>query len=359
MTIYGNLTIDEDVRNSNIGLYDLDIRGHVYIYGGGQSTVSFKDCEIEGNIYAKKDYKDMPVGLYIDGDTVENFDRTLVIEKNGAIVKGAGKLDNVNVLTKSKVEIDTDVKNLYVNAKTDNLTITSGTTVDKLSISSSSAKGSTIKLDGNVKEISTNYDITVTGSGDYDKKTGNGKINGKEETIAVTGVTLNKTALTLTEGASEKLIATVKPDNATDKTVTWTSSDSTVAEVDSDGKVTAVKEGTAKITAKAGDKTAECTVTVSKAEEVKVSIEGESTVKMGSTITLTDKVEPEGTAIKSTKWQSGNPRIFTVNKGTITPVSIGTAKVMVTVTTLDNKIYTAEKEITVQKSENYSNKPKF
>ena len=351
MTIYGNLTIDEDVRNSNIGLYDLDIRGNVYIYGGGQSTVGFYDCEIEGNIYARKDYNDTPVGLYIDGDTVENFDGDLYIDDDGAILETGGKLDKVYVLTSAEVKVDTNVKNLYVSAKTNNLTITSGTTVDKLSISSSSAKGSTIKLDGNVKEISTNYDITVTGSGDYDKKTGNGKINGKEETIAVTGVTLNKTALTLTEGASEKLIATVKPDNATDKTVTWTSSDSTVAEVDSDGKVTAVKEGTAKITAKAGDKTAECTVTVSKAEEVKVSIEGESTVKMGSTITLTDKVEPEGTAIKSTKWQSGNPRIFTVNKGTITPVSIGTAKVMVTVTTLDNKIYTAEKEITVQKSE--------
>ena len=53
----------------------------------------------------------------------------------------------------------------------------------------------------------------------------------------------------------------MKPDNATDKTVTWTSSDPAVATVDG-GKVTAVKAGTATITAKAGDKTATCAVTV-------------------------------------------------------------------------------------------------
>ena len=44
-----------------------------------------------------------------------------------------------------------------------------------------------------------------------------------EKTVAVTGITLNKTELTLTAGGKETLTATVKPDNATDKTVTWAS----------------------------------------------------------------------------------------------------------------------------------------
>ena len=353
MTIYGNLTIDEDVENGDVYLDDLDIRGHVYIYGGGENTVSFEDCQIDGNIYARKDYGTTPVGIeFEDSYSAEHFDGTLVIEKNGAIVKGAGKLDNVNVDTDERVDIDINVKNLYVREKTSKLTITAGTTVDKLSISSSSAKNSTIKLDGNVKEISTNYDITVTGSGGYDKKTGSGKINGKEETIAVTGVTLNKTALTLTEGESETLTATVKPDNATNKTVTWTSSDSTVATVDANGKVTAVKEGTAKITAKAGDKTAECTVTVNAEEEnVSVTIDGGDTVKIGSTLTLTAKVEPGETSVESTTWKSSNPEIATVNKGTVTPVSTGTAIITVTVTTSDGKTYTAQKSITVEAAE--------
>ena len=72
---------------------------------------------------------------------------------------------------------------------------------------------------------------------------------------------LNKNALALTEGLSEKLIATVTGDG--DKTVTWSSNNPSVATVDANGRVTAVKEGTAVITATVGGKAATCTVTVS------------------------------------------------------------------------------------------------
>ncbi len=93
--------------------------------------------------------------------------------------------------------------------------------------------------------------------------------------VDVTGVKLDKTAVTIPYGGTEPLTltATVAPDDAADKTVTWASSDTTVATVDKDGVVTAVKAGTATITATAtngtaddttDDKTATCTVTVSK-----------------------------------------------------------------------------------------------
>ncbi len=83
------------------------------------------------------------------------------------------------------------------------------------------------------------------------------------QTVAVTGVSLNKTSLTLTEGDSETLTATVAPANATDKTVTWSTSNANFATV-SNGKVTAVAEGSATITVKTkdGNKTATCNVTV-------------------------------------------------------------------------------------------------
>ena len=82
--------------------------------------------------------------------------------------------------------------------------------------------------------------------------------------IAVTSIELNTTSLTLKEGESETLTATVKPDNATDKTVTWSSSDASIATIDEGGKVTAVKTGTAEIIASAGENSAKCVVTVYK-----------------------------------------------------------------------------------------------
>lgn len=82
--------------------------------------------------------------------------------------------------------------------------------------------------------------------------------------ISVTGVTLDKNTLSLEEGATGQLTASVSPTDATDKAVSWSSDTTTVATVDNTGKVTAVKAGTAKITVKTtdGSKTAVCTVTV-------------------------------------------------------------------------------------------------
>ncbi|MBM6871522.1 glycoside hydrolase family 2 TIM barrel-domain containing protein, partial [Pseudoflavonifractor phocaeensis] len=84
------------------------------------------------------------------------------------------------------------------------------------------------------------------------------------EVVAVTGVSLDAAELALTEGDSANLTATVEPENATDKSVTWTSSDEGVATV-ADGKVTAVAVGEAEITVTTvdGGFTATCVVTVS------------------------------------------------------------------------------------------------
>jgi hypothetical protein len=86
--------------------------------------------------------------------------------------------------------------------------------------------------------------------------------------VAVTGITLNKTTDSIAVGANDTLTATISPSNASDKAVEWSSSDETKATVDGSGKVTGVAEGTATITAKAhGDetKTATCAVTITAA----------------------------------------------------------------------------------------------
>ena len=88
-----------------------------------------------------------------------------------------------------------------------------------------------------------------------------------EEEVKVTGITLDKTKVKLTEWESVILTATVSPENATDKTLTWTSSDQAVAVVQ-DGVVIAISAGTATITARAGNHTATCTVTVIEADGI-------------------------------------------------------------------------------------------
>lgn len=91
----------------------------------------------------------------------------------------------------------------------------------------------------------------------------------KDNTIAVTGVSLNKSTTTLLVGATEKLTVAITPDNATNKNVTWTTSDATKATVANDGTVTGVKAGTATITATTTDGSkATCIVTVNLASLV-------------------------------------------------------------------------------------------
>ena len=138
-------------------------------------------------------------------------------------------------------------------------------------------------------------------------------------TTPVTGVTLNKSTTELIVDQSETLTATVKPDNATNKTVTWESSNTDVATV-SNGKVTAVSPGTAKITATAADgsgKSDTCTVTVI-AKTYSLSVDP-STLNFGS-ITEGDALPAAQTVtVKNT----GNQTV-TLNPPTATNFEIGT-----------------------------------
>ncbi|MGI6634510.1 MAG: Ig-like domain-containing protein [Christensenellales bacterium] len=150
----------------------------------------------------------------------------------------------------------------------------------------------------------------------------------------VTGVSLNKTTLTLLVGNSETLTATVAPENATHKDVTWSSDDETVATVDNSGKVTAVAPGTATITVKTtdGEKTATCTVTVNAAT---VAVTGVSLNKtatslvVGGTEALQATIEPATATNQNVTWSSDKPAIATVDNGVVTAISVGQATITV------------------------------
>ena len=92
----------------------------------------------------------------------------------------------------------------------------------------------------------------------------------KEETVLVTGVTLNKTNTEILVACTETLVATIQPNNASNKTLNWTSSDENIATVDENGVITGVSAGTTTIvvTTDDGGKTASCLVKVRNIENV-------------------------------------------------------------------------------------------
>lgn len=180
-----------------------------------------------------------------------------------------------------------------------------------------------------------------------------------KKTIAVSEVELNKIELTLDEGKEEKLVVTVKPDDATDKSVVWESSNTAVATVDQEGLVTAVGEGKATITVKTNDGgfSASCEVTVKKkviaVTGVKLSA-ASMTLREGDKRTLTATVEPANATNKNVEWWTSDLDVVSVTStsgGSNGYVEArGAGKATVTVKTEDGE-FSASCEITVEKKE--------
>lgn len=141
--------------------------------------------------------------------------------------------------------------------------------------------------------------------------------------IVVEEISFNKTSVSLKAGETVTLTATVKPDDATDKTVTWSTSDATVATV-SNGVVTAKKVGTATITAKAGDKSATCEITVVATPVTAVTLNKTYvSLKAGETVTLTATVKPDDATDKTVTWGSSDESVAKVENGIVTAIGKG------------------------------------
>ncbi len=156
----------------------------------------------------------------------------------------------------------------------------------------------------------------------------------------VTDVTLSQDKADLTKvGETLQLTATVKPSYADNKTITWKSSDEKVATVDKDGKVTAVANGTATITATSADgkhsATAAITVKIAP-EKLTLTAENKTLTKVGETLQITAKIEPDN-AYDKLIWKSSDERVATVDvDGKVT--AAGNGKAIITATTEDGKL---------------------
>ena len=159
--------------------------------------------------------------------------------------------------------------------------------------------------------------------------------------ISVTGVTLdqNSISIRIDEENGITLIATVSPNNATNKNVTWASSNTDVVVVNSSGKVIPTGVGSAEVTVTTADgsKTATCAVTVTPVPVTGVTLDKTShtvdyaNLSAGNTVTLKATVSPSNATNKKVSWKSSNTGVATVDSaGKVTIKDIGTATITVT-----------------------------
>ena len=260
------------------------------------------------------------------------------------------KAVNVTEVTLDKTELtltEGEAETLTATVKPDN--------ADNRKVTWSSDKTEIATVDGAGKVTAVKAgEAVVTVTTEDGGKTATCKVTVKAKAVNVTDVTLDKTELTLTEGEAETLTATVKPDNADNRKVTWSSDKTEIATVDGAGKVTAVKAGEAvvTVTTEDGGKTATCKVTV-KAKVVPVTgVEVNPwavTLSVRGTSKLSYTIRPADATNQNVKWESESPSVATVDsEGNVQGVAAGTAKIYVTTEDGGFKSYCT---VTVKKAE--------
>ncbi len=171
--------------------------------------------------------------------------------------------------------------------------------------------------------------------------------SGGGDYVPLTGLSLNKSSITLNVGSTSQLSVTYQPTNTTEKGIVWSTSNKNIVTVDQNGKVTAVASGSVTITAKSnnGKYEAYCTVNVNKIAPTGVSLNKTSvSLQVGSKTVLVATVTPSNSNSAVT-WKSSNTGIATVDaNGTVTAKAVGSATI--TVTTSNGKTATCKVTVT-------------
>ena len=169
--------------------------------------------------------------------------------------------------------------------------------------------------------------------------------------VKIDEIKLNPTNMSLKVNTSSVIVPIIKPDEAKNEKLIWESSDPSIATVDSNGKVTGIKEGKVTITAKTKDGKVAATCVVNIVNDTipvsKIKLDHDNlSVKVGSSSQILTTIEPENATERELVWTSSNPNVATVdNSGKITGVNVGTATI--TVKTKDGKVV-ATCEVTVE-----------
>ena len=327
---------------SNVTLENSQLGGRF----GAQGTLTLKNATINGS-FSTKDFVAKGENIYVPEDNrskVSRIEGTATIEKaveiqlsapdattpyqERKLIETTADASNFTVSSPYQLKKQTEYNGTYIYAfipvtsvtlapetlsieegKTAGLTATiSPANATTQQHSWASENGKIAKAYG---ETLNTAKVTAIGVG---KTTITYTIGGKEascevtvtpRTISVESITLNKTQLSLVKGATETLTATVLPTTATDKAVIWESGDTAVATVEN-GVVTAVAAGNATITAKAGEKTATCAVTVTNPSNSGSSSGGGGSSTPRYAVTVPDKTENGSLSVSSKNAKRGS-----------------------------------------------------
>lgn len=323
--------------------------------------------------------------LTVNNCTVDNVtvgssaDDSVIIMKNGAViknlnakedvsVKGTGTIEKISgsgdVTKENGITVGVAVTGVKLDKTEANVTVDGQITL-KATVSPDNAGNKEVEWsssDSTIASVDNNGVVTghKAGTATITVKTKDGgktatcKVTVTDKVVAVTEVKLDKTTAEMKVGDTLTLTATVTPDNATNKKVTWKSDKTDIADVDANGKVTAKAKGTATITVTTedGGKTAKCVVTVDEKAPETVPVTGitldktELTLKVGETYQLKHTLNPENATNKNVTW-SGNNYVNVTGQGLVTAKKVtGDNPVDITVTTQEGN-FTATCKVTV------------
>ena len=176
--------------------------------------------------------------------------------------------------------------------------------------------------------------VVITATSDNSKITCNITV----KKVPVQSITLDKTSFNLSIGKSVNLKATISPSNATNKTITWSSSNTNIAKVNEYGEVTGIKEGNVIITATIDNYKATCNVTVKKVPVQSIKLDKTSlNLTIGEKVKLNATISPSNATNKTITWSSSNTSIAKVNSsGEVTGIKAG--NVIITATVDNSKV---------------------
>lgn len=186
--------------------------------------------------------------------------------------------------------------------------------------------------DANVASVDANGKVTAIGIGKAKIKAKCGHVAstctvevGGQDPILATGISIDKTDISINGTEQVQLTATLSPVDVTDKTITWTSSNEEIASVDENGLVSGISDGNAIITASCGNVSSSCNVRVHEVYVSSVKFDvADITLHLSDSKQLNATVEPENANNKELIWECWDNKIATVDKtGKVTAVGLG------------------------------------